>query len=543
MSPNTHTYSHPLVSVIIPCFNHGMYLQKAIESVLKQTYRNIEILVIDDGSTDNTKEVAAKYPGVKYIYQQNQGLSAARNTGAQYSTGDFLLFLDADDWLYPSGIEVNAGYLTQHKDIAFVSGIYDAVYVEENVIKEGAHVVEAEHYHRLLQCNYIGMVATVLFQQWVFKEFSYDTSLRNSEDYDLYLKVARKYPVYHHQYKIAAYRLHSNNMSANIPLMLTGVLSVLRRQKHHLRTEHEKQALLKGVGIWKNYYCGELYGKLLRREKPALKEEIQTLAMHRPKLLIKYFLRRRASYMKSKVKRLAPAFSLRLLHKLGLFRRFVPPAGKVDFGDFNRNTPFSKMFGYDRGGPVDRYYIEGFLSKESGNIKGRVLEIGDNEYTLRFGGSKIAQSDILHIDDSNPAATFIGDISNAPHLPDNAFNCIILTQTLHLIYDFKEALKTCHRILMPGGTLLLTVPGITPIDHGEWKSIWYWSFTDKAMTKVMEETFPQSKVVVNTYGNVFAASAFLYGLGLTEIPQNRLDHHDPHFQVIVTVTAQKETVL
>jgi ubiquinone/menaquinone biosynthesis C-methylase UbiE len=143
------------------------------------------------------------------------------------------------------------------------------------------------------------------------------------------------------------------------------------------------------------------------------------------------------------------------------------------------------------------------------------------------------------VDATNPKATFIGDLSNAPQLPDNAFDCIVLTQTLHLIYDIKGALATCYRILKPGGALLLTSPGITPIDHGEWKKTWYWSFTDKALIKLFEESFPVSNVEVKTFGNVFVATAFLYGMGVTEVPQTSLDYHYPHFQVIITVKAVK----
>jgi SAM-dependent methyltransferase len=217
-----------------------------------------------------------------------------------------------------------------------------------------------------------------------------------------------------------------------------------------------------------------------------------------------------------------------------------PSVGDIKPGDFKRLTPFSTEFGYDRGGPVDRYYIENFLKRESANIKGRCLEIGDNEYSLLYGGDKLTQSDILHIDETNKKATFIGDLSDAPQIPDNTFDCIILTQTLHLIYDFKGALNTCYRILKPGGVLLLTSPGITPIDHWDWKKTWYWSFTDTALIRAVGEAFPKGNVDVATFGNVYVATAFLYGMGITEVAAEMMDHHDPHFQVIITVKAVKE---
>lgn len=529
----------PLVSVIIPCYNHGQYLQEAIDSIKNQDYPSIEIIVVDDGSIDNTEKVAKQNEDVKYVYQSNQGLSAARNTGIENSRGEYLIFLDADDWLYPQAIWKNISYLLEDNKLAFVSGGHYKVYIDEGKTLEENWEVNSDHYIYLLQRNYIGMHATVMYSRWIFDEYNYDTTLKACEDYDLYLKIVRKYPVVHHNEKIAAYRLHSFNMSGNIPLMLGTVLKVLDRQYKHLNTAAEKQAYSNGKAIWKGYYCNELFKKLLFHPKFASKDALSTLLKHSPQLGILYLYKRNYYMITSILKKIVPVVGLRQLHKLGLYKHFIPSIGKVHFGDFRSVTPFSKQFGFDRGGAIDRYYVENFLEKEADSIKGRVLEIGDNSYTLQYGKDRISKSDILHVDDSNKSATIVGDISNAPHIPDNSFDCLILTQTLHLIYDFKEALNTCYRILKPGGTLLLTVPGITPIDHFEWKETWYWSFTDKAMKKVMNETFKNGKSEVNNYGNVHVATAFLYGLGLQEISKVKLDEHDPHFQVIITVKAVK----
>ena len=235
-------------------------------------------------------------------------------------------------------------------------------------------------------------------------------------------------------------------------------------------------------------------------------------------------------------------FSLcnKALKKLSRYFSDSPGISEIDPGDFDRFGPFSTEFGFDRGGAIDRYYIENFLQKESESIKGRVLEIGDNSYTLLYGGDKVTKSDILHVDAKNSKATIFGDLSDATHIPDNTFDCIILTQTLHLIYYYERALSTCHRILKPGGVLLLTSPGITPIDHGEWKNSWYWSFTDKSLLKLSSDTFVGGNLNVETFGNVYVATAFLYGMGISEISKERMDHHDPHFQVIITIKAVKK---
>lgn len=227
------------------------------------------------------------------------------------------------------------------------------------------------------------------------------------------------------------------------------------------------------------------------------------------------------------------------LHDAGLYKAYKPAAGKIRRGDFNSTRPFSTNFGYDRGGPVDRYYIENFLAKNAALIRGRVLEIGDNDYTLRFGGDKVTQSDVLHVEENNPKATFVGDLSDAPHLPDNAFDCIVLTQTLHLIYRHVEALRTCFRILKPGGSLLLTVPGITHIDQGEWRDYWFWAYTQAAIKKMLSEVFPVDRIETETFGNVLVATAFLYGMGLPEMKKEEVEAHDPHYQVIITAKAIK----
>lgn len=248
--------STPLISIIIPCYNHGTYLKQAVESVRTQDVSEIEIIVIDDGSTDDTPKIS-KELDVIYIRQKNSGLSSARNTGIKHSNGDFLVFLDADDWLLPGALQTNANYLLNN-NYAFVSGAHLKVFVELEITREESTVVVSDHYERLLQGNYIGMHAAVMYNRWIFDHFLFDTSLHMCEDYDIYLKVTRKYPVIHHTETIAAYRLHDNNMSGNIPKMLNSAIKVLKRQSNFIETSSEKMALSKGIDVWKNYYTKKL---------------------------------------------------------------------------------------------------------------------------------------------------------------------------------------------------------------------------------------------------------------------------------------------
>jgi glycosyltransferase involved in cell wall biosynthesis len=278
-----------LISVIIPCYNHSHYLPTAIESVLQQSYSAVEIIVVDDGSKDDTAKVCQAYTQVNYVFQNNQGLSAARNTGIKHSKGKYLVFLDADDWLYPNALKSNLHYLEQNPQNAFVSGAHDKILVEENISKAVVREIPTNHYEYLLSHgNFIGVPAAVLYQRWVFEEFLFDTFLRACEDYDLYLKVSRRYPVAHHTGKVAAYRIHTSNMSSNIPMMLEYALVVLERQKTNLRTKAEKVAYKKGRNFWKRFYCNEYYKKI---KAGTVKSSIKNwfyIFKHQPKYLLKY---------------------------------------------------------------------------------------------------------------------------------------------------------------------------------------------------------------------------------------------------------------
>lgn len=273
------SFSNAQVSVIIPCYNHGYYLSKAIESVQSQQYHGIEIIVVDDGSKDNTKQVSNGYQNVNYIYQQNQGLSAARNTGIKNSSGKYLVFLDADDWLLENAIKINLTYVDANPKVAFVSGAHLKFLEDKNTYEEKKIIVNEDHYQYFLKGNYVAMHATVMYQRWIFDQFKFDTSLRAFEDYDLYLEISRNYQVMHHQELIAAYRIHDSNMSANIPLMLNSALTVLKRQEPLLKDDAELACYRHGIEYWKEYYIGSLYRNLATQSWGAIKNKKQELQM------------------------------------------------------------------------------------------------------------------------------------------------------------------------------------------------------------------------------------------------------------------------
>ncbi len=221
----------------------------------------------------------------------------------------------------------------------------------------------------------------------------------------------------------------------------------------------------------------------------------------------------------------------------------IPPVGLVRFGSLRRVNPISREWGDDRGGPIDRYYIERFLKENRSDVHGRVMEIAEDTYTRWFGKDRVRQIDILvYQKREHEAATIVGDLSTADHIPSDTFDCVIVTQTLQLIYDVHAAIQTIHRILKPGGVALITVPGISQINRHDtepWGDYWCWNFTVLSMRRLFGEHFHVEGLDVTSHGNVLAAASFLYGLGRGELTRNELDYHDPDYELLITVRAQK----
>ncbi len=213
--------------------------------------------------------------------------------------------------------------------------------------------------------------------------------------------------------------------------------------------------------------------------------------------------------------------------------------GALDWGDLRRTDPVSREWGYDRGTPVDRRYIDDFLFAHSSDVQGSVLEIQEDDFTLACGGRRVAERTVLDIDPSNQRATVLADMRLAPELARDAFDCIILTQTLHVIDDMRAALTECHRILKPGGVLLATFPSASRVclEYGEPGD--YWRMTPAGARALLQSAFAPSQVSCDAFGNVLTNTAFLHGLSTDEVKDSEFDERDPYFPVLTGVRARK----
>lgn len=534
----------PRASIVTIFFNEAAFLREAIDSVLAQTYANWELLLVDDGSTDAgsliARGFAQEHQGrIRYLEHPghvNRGTGPSRNFGVRQATGRYIAFLDADDVWFPYTLEEQVCILEQYPEAAMVygplqwwfswsgqrgSGNQD--YVEKLGVPADT-LVQPPTLLPLFLEDKAAVPSGILVRREAMEAIGEIDEAFTSEyeDQVLCAKICLKAPVFVSGRCWYRYRRHPESCVA------VGT-----------RTGETHQRRMAFLG-WLEQYLSE-QGIRDARVWDALRREI--VKLRNP------VLPRTPSSLRRRLGRPARAVGRRLREPV---RRFVlalrggaariPAPGAVRFGSLRRLTPLSRQFGYDRGRPIDRYYIERFLEAHQKDIRGSVLEILDDTYTRRFGRDRVTRRDVLDVDASNPVATIIADLARRDGIPEAAFDCAILTQTFQYVYDVRAALATIHYALKPGGVMLASVPGISHIsrydmDHtGE-----YWRFTTGSAQRLCQDVFRGGEIEVRSHGNVLVASAFLFGLSQHELEREELEYIDPDYQIIITIRATKST--
>lgn len=201
--------------------------------------------------------------------------------------------------------------------------------------------------------------------------------------------------------------------------------------------------------------------------------------------------------------------------------------------------PLSYDWGTDRGKPPHRYFTELFLQEHASSIRGRCLEFQEDRYTTQLGGTRPHRVDIIHVDDSNAEATLVADLTQPNDIPSGTFDCIICTFVLHVIFDVALAVSEMHRILKPGGTLLVAVPQVS-MDGPEYSELW--RFTQTGLARLLSGSFGNGNVMTRAYGNALTTAGDFRGLVISEFTPEELNFHDPRFAMVVCAKATKGSV-
>jgi glycosyltransferase involved in cell wall biosynthesis len=247
---------HATVSVVIPCYGQAHFLREAIESVIAQSHP-AEIVVVDDGSPDNTAEVAARYPQVRYVRQDNKGLAEARNSGFRVASGEYVMFLDADDRLTPNALEAHLNCFAEHPEAQLVVGAIDHIAEDGSYLRSPRWpLLQANFYEELLKVNHVAnMIAVMARREVVASVGGFEPSCSPAEDYRLLLRAVRRFASAHHRSVVAQYRRYPASLSRRGAVMLRALDRVMELEKPLVEGDPRlESARRQGIRYWRDHY-------------------------------------------------------------------------------------------------------------------------------------------------------------------------------------------------------------------------------------------------------------------------------------------------
>lgn len=304
--------SGDLLSIVIPCYNQVHFLGESIASALAQDYVPVEIIVVDDGSTDDTATVAARHPSVRCLRQPNRGLPAARNAGWQASMGRYVIFLDADDRLLPNAASVGVAALGARPDAGVAVGLARRIAADGSPLPTPRRPrVDSEHYASLVRRCWMVVATEVYRRDALVAVGGFDEQLRFAEDYDLYLRLAQRFPIVDHYTEVSEYRQHSGTRSRNVESMLAHTLRVLGRHRpgRGSSSMHRAAYRERDNAIW-------YFDRLLDAIRADLHEDRWRDALRRALVFVRYLPQHR----RYAVRRLSSP--IRAIARLALKRKF-----------------------------------------------------------------------------------------------------------------------------------------------------------------------------------------------------------------------------
>jgi glycosyltransferase involved in cell wall biosynthesis/peptidoglycan/xylan/chitin deacetylase (PgdA/CDA1 family) len=474
--------STPRLSVIITCFNHEIELHSIIDSLRNQSLPESEIIIVDQGSSNPvTLQMLDwfKETGIKIITTNGAEQTQAREIGLRQASAPIIFAMDCGQLAEPSLFTRAIKILDENHDVSFILfGSHDN--------KTGFNwIPDSAELPGILPCPRVNF--PFIRRDTFLQAGSYDINLNNTAqaDWELTIRLLEQ-----------GYR-----GILLVETLIKGNSSGDDKGMNH-RSEYGSQPII----------------------EPVVKKHLESFDIYWKESILGLENKRRLLQAQ--------------IEKINSPNQNISTGSEINWGSLRRVEPISDVWGVDRGKPVDRYYIESFLNHYKNDIGGRVLEVKDPVYTKAYG-QKVEKFDVVDIAPENPLATITCDLGVEKSLPECAYDCFILIQTIHIIYDIQNVVENIKRTLAPGGVVLATLPCLSRIDYESGKDGDFWRFTTASARKLFEDAFGEGNVEIQAVGNVLTCCAFLMGLSAGELRPDELNYHDPYFPLLICVRAVK----
>jgi peptidoglycan/xylan/chitin deacetylase (PgdA/CDA1 family)/SAM-dependent methyltransferase len=495
------------IATIVRCADQIGQVYATVASVKRQTTdAGVLVLVTDPSTPRPACDWLHSFAGRERLLVAHADVAtpgAVRNAGIRAVTAAYIMCIDAGDRVDPRCHEAAAAKLDAERtvDVVTSSVLVLGPGAETNIIGASGHDIDA------LVADTEAIHSAAMFRRTAWASLGgFDESLSTLEAYDFWLRL-----------------LHSGRRAAVVDLPL-----VVRTWRDDGLYRRAWESVLHKAAVEQ---IVARHATIFRRDPAA--------ALYSRERILRQLGDQYRSAVKSRDDGVRELEALKA--RVAALRGSLPENERdgVDLGDLRRTAPVARGWGYERGRPIDRYYIERFLEGHAGDIRGTVLEVQEPDYTTRFGGNRVTRSDVLDLNAGNPRATILSDLRSASNIAANTYDCIILTQTLHVVDDMEAVVGECHRILKPGGVLLATLPAASRVCLEYGRDGDFWRVTEAGARRLIARTFPSEGLDVRARGNVLVNSAFLYGLACHELTDAEFEAVDPYFPLLVTVRAQK----
>jgi glycosyltransferase involved in cell wall biosynthesis/peptidoglycan/xylan/chitin deacetylase (PgdA/CDA1 family)/SAM-dependent methyltransferase len=468
----------PRISVVLTCRDQGKDLPDAFRSLSLQLSRADEVVIVDNGSKDPlTLQVLDGYrsAGIPVIRTDPVSDAAARERGLRFARAPYLFAMGSDQTLEADCLPRAMEILDGDHSLDFVCPGF-----READGTGFTYFPESAELPAVLGCNRFSF--PVVRRTALAAVGGYDAALPTEDhaDWDVVIRLAAR-----------------GSRGTVLPLPLVNSHTRRRGSSTEERAKVVRGVFEKHRSLFGRHFRDAVLG--LENQRRAL----QALAID-------------------------PVMA----------RSPEPRRTAIDWGELRRLEPVSATWGTDRGLPVDRYYIARFLERCREDIRGHVLEVKEDTYSRAYGSS-VDALDIVDIAADNPSANVVADLGQVGSLPPGRYDCFVLTQTIHFIYDVREVLQNAFRALKPGGVLLATLPCVSRVDYEAGLEGDFWRFTPASARRLFEEVFGRGNVEVEADGNVLACCGFLLGLAAEEFRTEELDHNDPYFPLLLCIRAVK----